>query len=63
MKDTFNVDEVITQISSDTDIILIEGLKNMSFPKIEVIEKKFLRKYYLKRFKYHSYISDLLLDI
>ena len=36
IKDTFSIDQAITQINSDADIILIEGLKNMPYPKIEV---------------------------
>ena len=37
---TFNIEEVITQMSLDADIILIEGLKSMPYPKIEVHRKE-----------------------
>ena len=64
VKDTFNVDEVITQISSDTDIILIEGLKNMSFPKIEVHRKEISNEILFKKdLNIIAIVSDLLLDI
>ena len=53
VKDTFNVDEVITQISSDTDIILIEGLKNMNFPKIEVHRKEISKEILFKKDSNH----------
>ena len=64
VKDTFNVDEVITQISSDTDIILIEGLKNMSFPKIEVHRKGISKELLFKKdSRIIAFISDFLIDI
>ena len=64
MKDTFNVDEVITQISSDTDIILIEGLKNMHYPKIEVHRKEVSKELlFEKDSTIIAFISDLLIDI
>ena len=64
LKDTFNIDQAITQISSDADIILIEGLKNMHYPKIEVhrnaVSKGLL---FEKDSKIIAIVSDLLLDI
>ena len=64
VKDTFNIDQAITQISSDADIILIEGLKNMHYPKIEV-HRKAVSKGLLfeKDSKIIAIVSDLLLDI
>ena len=49
MEDKFDIDQAITQISSDTDIILIEGLKNMSFPKIEVHRKEISKEVLCKK--------------
>ena len=44
---SFSLDKAINQIDSSTDIILIEGLKNMLYPKIEVYRKgKSLEKLY-----------------
>ncbi len=64
VKDTFNLDEVITQISSHADIILIEGLKNMSFPKIEVHRKEISEEILFKKDStIIAFISDLLIDI
>ena len=63
VKDTFNVDEVITQISSDTDIILIEGLKNMNYPKIEVHRKDISNKILCRKdSNIIAIASDLFLD-
>ncbi len=64
MKDTFNIDQAITQISSDADIILIEGLKNMNYPKIEVHRKEISNKILCEKdSKIIAIVSDLLLDI
>ena len=64
VKKTFNIDEVITQISSDADIILIEGLKNMNFPKIEVHRKEISKEILFKKDStIIAFISDLLIDI
>ena len=64
VKDAFNVDEVITQISSDADIVLIEGLKNMSYPKIEVHRKEISKEILFKKDStIIAFISDLLIDI
>ena len=64
MKDAFNIDQAITQISSDADIILIEGLKNMDYPKIEVHRKEISNKILCEKdSKIIAIVSDLLLDI
>ena len=64
VKDTFSVDEVITQISSDADIVLIEGLKNMSYPKIEVHRKEISKEILFKKDStIIAFISNLLIDI
>lgn len=34
--DSFNLEKAITNMSSDNNIILVEGLKSMTYPKIEV---------------------------
>jgi len=36
----FNLENVLRQINEPTDIILVEGLKNMQIPKIEVFRKQ-----------------------
>ena len=64
VKDTFNIDQAITQINSDADIILIEGLKNMNFPKIEIHRKKISKEVLFKKDpNIIAFISDLLVDI
>ena len=64
VKDTFNLDEVITQINSDADIILIEGLKNMNCPKIEVHRKEISNEILYKKDSHIiAIVSDLLLDV
>ena len=64
VKDAFNVDEVITQISSDADIVLIEGLKNMSYPKIEIHRKEISKEILFKKDStIIAIVSDLLIDI
>jgi len=64
MKDTFNIDQAITQISSDADIILIEGLKSMPYPKIEVHRKEISNKILCEKdSNIIAIVSDLLLDI
>ena len=63
-KDKFNIDQAITQISSDTDIILIEGLKNMNCPKIEVHRKEISNEILFKKDSHIiAIVSDLLLDV
>ena len=62
--DKFNINQAITQISSDTDIILIEGLKNMNYPKIEVHRKEISNEILFKKdLNIIAIVSDLLLDI
>jgi len=64
MEDKFDIDQAITQISSDTDIILIEGLKNMSYPKIEVHRKGISKELLFKKdSRIIAFISDFLIDI
>ena len=64
LENKINIDHAITQISSDTDIILIEGLKNMNYPKIEVHRKETSNKIlYEKDSNIIAIVSDLLLDI
>ena len=63
MKDTFNMHQAINQINSDADIILIEGLKNMSFPKIEVHRKEISKEILFKKDStIIAFISDFLID-
>jgi len=60
----FNIEQAITQISFDTDIILIEGLKNMNYPKIEVHRKEISNEILFKKdSNIIAIVSDLLLDI
>ena len=62
--DKFNINQAITQIRSDTDIILIEGLKNMNYPKIEVHRKEISNEILFKKdLNIIAIVSDLLLDI
>jgi molybdopterin-guanine dinucleotide biosynthesis protein MobB len=64
MKGVFNIKQSITQISSDADIILIEGLKNMHYPKIEVHRKEVSKELlFEKDSNIIAIVSDLLLDI
>jgi len=64
MKDTFNMHQAINQINSDADIILIEGLKNMNYPKIEVHRKEISNKILCEKdSNIIAIVSDLLLDI
>jgi molybdopterin-guanine dinucleotide biosynthesis protein MobB len=64
VKNTFNIEQAIIQISSDADIILIEGLKNMNFPKIEIHRKKISKEVLFKKDpNIIAFISDLLVDI
>ena len=63
-KDIFNIEQAITQINSDADIILIEGLKNMNYPKIEVHRKEISNEILFKKdLNIIAIVSDLLLDI
>jgi molybdopterin-guanine dinucleotide biosynthesis protein MobB len=62
--DKFNINQAITQISSDTDIILIEGLKTMNYPKIEVHRKETSNKILCEKdSNIIAIVSDILLDI
>ena len=64
VKNIFNIEQAITQISSDADIILIEGLKNMNYPKIEIHRKEISKEILFKKdSNIIAFISDLLLDI
>jgi molybdopterin-guanine dinucleotide biosynthesis protein MobB len=64
VKDTFNIEQAIAQISSEADIILIEGLKNMSYPKIEIYRKEISKELlFEKDSNIIAIVSDLLLDI
>jgi|TARA_B110000014_G_C20124874_1_gene598348 molybdopterin-guanine dinucleotide biosynthesis protein MobB len=64
VKNIFNIDQAITQISSDTDIILIEGLKDMNYPKIEVHRKDISNKILCEKdSNIIAIISDLFLDV
>ena len=63
IKNIFSIDQAITQISSDTDIILIEGLKNMNYPKIEVHRKDISNKILCRKdSNIIAIVSDLFLD-
>ena len=63
VKNIFSIDQAITQISSDTDIILIEGLKNMNYPKIEVHRKDISNKILCRKdSNIIAIVSDLFLD-
>ena len=63
IKDIFNIDQAITQISSDADIILIEGLKNMDYPKIEVHRREISNEILCEKdSKIIAIVSDLKLD-
>ena len=64
VKNIFNIEQAITQISSDADIILIEGLKNMNYPKIEIHRKEISKEILFKKDStIIAFISDLLIDI
>ena len=64
VNDIFNIEQAITQINSDADIILIEGLKNMNYPKIEIHRKEISREILFKKdSSIIAFISDLLIDI
>ena len=64
VKNTFNIEEVITQMSLDADIILIEGLKSMPYPKIEVHRKEISNEILYKKDSHIiAIVSDLLLDV
>ncbi|MBT4570677.1 MAG: molybdopterin-guanine dinucleotide biosynthesis protein B [Nitrosomonadales bacterium] len=43
-KNNFNLDNAIEQINQPTDIILIEGLKTMKIPKIEIYREQISNK-------------------
>ena len=63
IKDTFSIDQAITQINSDADIILIEGLKNMNYPKIEVHREEISNEIlFEKDSDIIAFVSDILLD-
>jgi len=64
VNDIFNIEQAITQINSDADIILIEGLKNMNYPKIEIHRKEISREILFKKdSSIIAFISDILIDI
>ena len=64
VKNKFTIKKVINQINNDADIILIEGLKNMDYPKIEVHQKKVSKEILCEKdSKIIAFVSDLLLDL
>ena len=59
-----NNESVYISGSIDKDIILIEGLKNMDYPKIEVHQKKVSKEILCEKdSKIIAFVSDLLLDL
>jgi len=63
-KKIFTVEQAITQINSNVDIILIEGLKSMTYPKIEVYRKNISNELlYKKDSNVIAVTSDSLLNI
>ena len=63
-KKIFTLEQAITQINSNVDIILIEGLKSMAYPKIEVYRKNISNELlYKKDSNIIAVASDSLLNI